>query len=146
MSEATESAYARFPGYRVDLEIYAGVIRARCHGVVIAESARALRVLETKHQPQIYFPRADVRMAYLERTDHTTHCPFKGHASYWHVRVDGGGRDNGAWSYEDPMNEVAGLKDYVAFYGTLERTLGGTPGGAHDGTARGETVELCVAG
>jgi len=112
-------AYERFPDYRVDLVLSAGVLRARCHDLVVAESTSALRVVETKHEPQIYFPRQDVRMQHLEPVDQTTYCPFKGHARYWHVRVADQLSTNAAWSYEDPMDEVAGLKDYIAFYGDL---------------------------
>ncbi len=119
MSDTTKSAYDQFPGYRVDLDHIAGVVRARCRGLVVAESAAALRVLETKHEAQIYFPRCDVRMEHLEPVDHTTYCPFKGHARYWHVRIANRTSTNTAWSYEDPMAEVAGLRDYIAFYGEL---------------------------
>ena len=55
-------------------------------------------------------------MGYLDRTDHQTYCPFKGEASYWTLRVNGGVTENAVWSYEDPLIEVAGIKDYVAFY------------------------------
>ena len=101
----------------MDLNPIAGVVRARCRGVVVAESAAAFRVVETKHEPLIYFPRRDVRMEYLESVDHTTYCPFKGHARYWQVRIQDRLSTNAAWSYENPMDEVAGLKDYIAFYG-----------------------------
>ena len=52
----------------------------------------------------------------LERTQHTSFCPFKGGASYWTLRAGGRVEVNAVWSYEDPFDEVAGLKDYVAFY------------------------------
>jgi uncharacterized protein (DUF427 family) len=52
----------------------------------------------------------------LERTDLETFCPFKGNASYWTLAASGQRDENAVWSYEDPFDQVAGLKDYVAFY------------------------------
>ncbi len=111
-----ESLYHKYPDYRVDLEPHPRRVRVRLGEETIADSERALRVLETKHDPVLYLPREDVRMERLERTDHETFCPFKGEASYWTVRAADRVEENAVWSYEDPFDEVAGLKDYVAFY------------------------------
>jgi uncharacterized protein (DUF427 family) len=111
-----ESLWSRYPDYRVDLDASDEVKRVRYAGKVIAESSRAFVVRETKHDPVVYFPREDVRLEHMERTDHQTFCPFKGEASYWTLRVGGQVSENTAWSYEAPFPEVAGLKDYVAFY------------------------------
>jgi uncharacterized protein (DUF427 family) len=110
------SLYHEYPDYRVDLEPHPRRVRVKLGGETIAESDRALRVLETKHDPAIYFPREDVRMDLLERTEHQTFCPFKGDASYWTVRAGGRAEENAVWSYESPFDQVAGLKDYVSFY------------------------------
>ena len=111
-----QSLYSKYPEYRVDLEPNAKRVRVALGTHTIAESERSLRVLETKHDPVFYFPREDVRMDLLERTDHETFCPFKGEAAYWTIRTDDQLLENAVWSYEDPFDEVAGLKDYVAFY------------------------------
>lgn len=111
-----ESLYHRHPGYRVDLEPCPERIRVRFHGETIADSTRTLTVRETKHEPVVYFPREDVRMDLLQRTDHGTFCPFKGEASYWTLRVGDHAEENVVWSYEHPFEEVAGLKDYLSFY------------------------------
>ena len=71
---------------------------------------------ETKHDPVVYFPLQDVRFDLMEKTEHETFCPFKGEASYWTLRVEGGSEDNVVWGYEDPFEQVTGLKGYVAFY------------------------------
>jgi uncharacterized protein (DUF427 family) len=111
-----ESLYHRFPAYRVDLEPGSERVRVRLAGELLADSDRVLVVRETDHAPVIYFPREDVRLDLLERTDHASFCPFKGEASYWSARVGDRVEENLAWSYEDPFAEVAGLKDYVSFY------------------------------
>ena len=52
----------------------------------------------------------------FEATEHSTYCPFKGHANYWSLQTKGATEDNLVWGYADPYPEVAGLKGYVAFY------------------------------
>lgn len=111
-----ESLYHRFPDYRVDLEPEERRVRVRWAGELLDDSRRPLVVKETKHAPVIYLPREDVRFDLLERTPQRSFCPFKGEASYWSARAGDRVEENVAWSYEDPFDEVAGLKDYVAFY------------------------------
>ncbi len=111
-----ESLYHKFPDYRVDLDPSTTRVRVTFGGEVVADSDRTLVVRETKHEPVVYFPREDVRFDLLEPTSHTTFCPFKGEASYWTLRVGDRVEENVIWSYDDPFDEVAGLKDYVSFY------------------------------
>jgi uncharacterized protein (DUF427 family) len=111
-----ESLHGKVPGYRVDLEPCSARVVARCRGEVVADSRRTLRVRESRHTPVFYLPRDDVRLDLLDRTDHSSFCPFKGDASYWSLRVDGHEEENVVWSYEDPFEEVAGLKHYMAFH------------------------------
>jgi uncharacterized protein (DUF427 family) len=103
-------------GYRIDTAPCPTRAVARWRGRVIADSGRAVVLTETRHNPVIYFPRADVRMELLRRTEHSTHCPFKGDASYFSL-VDGAERaENAVWSYETPIPEATGIKDHLAFY------------------------------
>ncbi len=111
-----QSLYHEYPDYRVDLEPDATRVRVLVGGEVVADSARTLRVVETKHAPVTYFPREDVRMELLERTEHTTFCPFKGEASYFSIGAGGEHLENAVWTYEDPFEQVTGLRDYVSFY------------------------------
>lgn len=111
-----QSLYHKVPDYRVDLEPNPKHVRVTLGDHTIAESERSLQVLETKHDPVVYIPREDVHMEYLERTEHETFCPFKGEATYWTIRADDEVLENAVWSYEDPFDEVTGLKDYVSFY------------------------------
>ena len=60
-----------------------------------------------------YIPRKDVRMDRLVRSSHSTHCPFKGDASYFSVV---GGPENAVWSYESPYDEMLAIKERLAFY------------------------------
>ena len=63
-----------------------------------------------------YIPRKDVDMALLDRTDHTTYCPYKGDCSYYSIPLGGERSVNAVWSYEAPYAAVAPIKDYLAFY------------------------------
>jgi uncharacterized protein (DUF427 family) len=113
--------FARKPDYRVDLVPESRRVRVTFGGVVIADSTDTLRVEETGHGPVHYFPEKDVRMDLLRPTDHRTHCPFKGDASYWPIETAGGGEprrsENAVWGYRTPFDEVKGLTGYYAFYG-----------------------------
>ncbi len=84
---------------------------ATFNGTVIARSDETVMV-EGNH----YFPIASVTGDVLEPTDHTTHCPWKGDASYFDVVVDGERGENAAWYYPAPKDAAANIKDHVAFY------------------------------
>ncbi len=84
-------------------------------GETVAVSSRAMLLHETGLMPVYYLPEDDVRTDLLAPTDHTTHCPFKGDASYWTIRVGEEERENAAWSYADPLRGAPPLGGYLAF-------------------------------
>jgi len=86
------------------------------NGTVLADTQSALVLKEGPLPPANYIPREDVQMSYLQRTDHSTHCPFKGDAYYFSVSVNGKTAENAVWTYEAPIDSVAQIKDYVVFY------------------------------
>ncbi len=102
--------------YGMDFTPYEKRVRVEFGGEVIADSTRVMVLRETRHLPCFYFPRADIRMAALSRTEHVTHCPFKGNASYWTVKFGESIAENAAWSYEAPFEPAVEIKDYIAFY------------------------------
>lgn len=65
---------------------------------------------------QLYIPLADVKEDYLIQSDHQTHCPFKGKASYYHLSVAGKQIDNALWYYPEPANKASDIANHVAFY------------------------------
>jgi len=91
-------------------------IRAKFGGETVVDSRHAKLLHEQGHLPVYYFPEDEVRMDLLVPTDHHTHCPFKGDASYWTVRVNGRESENAAWSYPEPIEGAPPLAVYVAFY------------------------------
>lgn len=104
------------PGYRVRYEPYPSRVRVVFNAVTVADSRRAVVQRETRLPPLYYLPREDVRMDLLSRTDYRTHCPFKGDAAYWTLRVGEASAENAVWSYEDPLPEAEPVRGYLGFY------------------------------
>ena len=93
-----------------------GTWTVRAGGAVLGESAAALELSEGSYAPVIYFPRADIAMAFLDRTEKTTHCPHKGDANYYSVVTKSATLRDAVWTYEAPKDGVARIKDHLAFY------------------------------
>ncbi len=85
---------------------------------VIADTRDALSLQEASYPAVQYIPRKDVDFTLLERTDHQTYCPYKGDASYYSVLPAGEDGVNAVWTYEEPYDAVADIREYVAFYPT----------------------------
>ena len=91
-------------------------VRVIFNGEVIADTNRAVRVLETSHPPSYYIPQEDVKMTFLSQTERSTMCEFKGRAAYWTVRVGDKEATNAGWSYPNPASGYEAIKDYITFY------------------------------
>jgi len=107
------------------LEPCARRVRVRLGGVIIADSARALRVLETTHPPGIYVPPQDiVEGALTPANTRSTFCEFKGAAVYFDVHGGDAVVAAAAWAYPDPVAAYAALRDHVSFYpGRMDECL-----------------------
>ena len=103
-------------GYEIRFERNSRRVWVEFNCEAIADSTRALVLHETRHAPVVYFPREDVRLELFEKTAQTTHCPFKGDASYWTLKVGDATSENAAWSYEDPYDDAAAIRGHIAFY------------------------------
>jgi len=104
------------PAHRLFFFDYPGRLRALVGERVVLDTVAARLLYETGLLPVPYVPLADFDAELLERTDHTTHCPFKGDASYWSVRAGSQVVENAVWAYEDPRPESDWLKGYGALY------------------------------
>jgi uncharacterized protein (DUF427 family) len=111
---STESAwdYPRPP--RVDPSTRR--VRVIVDGIVVADSQRAVRVLETSHPPGWYVPPEDVRTDLLRPTTRHTVCEFKGEASYFDIVAGGRVRHAAVWSYERPLPGYDAIAGYLSFY------------------------------
>jgi uncharacterized protein (DUF427 family) len=91
-------------------------VRVTFGGKVVADTKRALSLKEASYPAVFYIPRADADMSLLEPTTHSTHCPYKGDASYFSISAGGRTAENAVWSYEQPFPAMAEIKDHLAFY------------------------------
>ncbi len=82
---------------------------------VLAESDDTI-VVEGNH----YFPPDSVKRDYLQKSEYTTTCPWKGKASYYDLNVDGEVNENAAWYYPKPKQAAEEITDYVAFWKGVE--------------------------
>lgn len=93
-------------------------------GVVVAETRRAIRTLETSHPPSYYIPPEDIATGVLRQAQGSSFCEWKGAARYWDVLIGGVALSRVGWSYPTPTPAFAALRDHVAFYaGPFDRCL-----------------------
>ena len=85
-------------------------------GRVVADTRAALTLREASYPGVQYIPRQDVDMTLLDRTAHTSYCPYKGDCSYFSIPSGGPRSANAVWSYEAPYPAVMAIKDHLAFY------------------------------
>jgi len=102
--------------YEIRFEPNPRRVRVEFNGTWIADSRRALVLHETRQPPSYYFPREDVKLELLRKTEQVTHCPFKGNASYWSVDAGGAVAENAAWSYDEPYDDAKPIRQYLSFY------------------------------
>ncbi len=88
----------------------------RAAGAVIGETKNALELSEGDYPPVIYIPRDDMAMAFLEKTETTSTCPYKGNATYYSIIAKSGEIANAAWSYESPIAGMEQIQGHLAFF------------------------------
>ena len=87
----------------------------RAGGAVLGESTRALELSENGYPARIYFPREDIATAFLDGSDKTTTCPFKGEASYFSIVTKSTTISDAVWSYVSPIEDVARIAGHLSF-------------------------------
>ena len=91
-------------------------IRVVVDGITVADTTRALRVVETAGAPVYYLPPDDVRTDLLQATGHQTVCEWKGRATYHALVTPRRVVQDVAWTYPDPLPGYEAIRDHVAFY------------------------------
>jgi uncharacterized protein (DUF427 family) len=104
------------PDHPITIEHSSDRVMVKVAGRVVAETRDALTLREASYPPVHYIPRKDVDMALLQRTDHSTYCPYKGDCAYFSIPLGGARSANAVWTYEAPYEAVASIKDHLAFY------------------------------
>lgn len=104
------------PDHPIDIERAGRRVTVKLDRTVIAQTDDALELREARYPPVLYIPRTDVRMQSLERSAHTSYCPFKGTASYYSIPALGPRGQNAVWTYETPFEAVEAIGEHLAFY------------------------------
>jgi uncharacterized protein (DUF427 family) len=110
--------FKKYPKHKVSTRPASVRVQVKYGDEVIADSRGALEMHETHEghvvAPVVYYlPRKDVHMERLARSSHQTECPFKGSAAYYSLK---NGPENSVWTYEQPYDELAAIKELLAFY------------------------------
>jgi uncharacterized protein (DUF427 family) len=103
------------PAHLLYFESYERRMRAVKDGETVIDTTGGMLLYESNIHPVLYVPEQDVRQDLLTPSDHTTHCPFKGDASYWNV----GSAENAIWTYREPIESASFLRGYMAPYWEL---------------------------
>ena len=104
------------PDHPIAIEPHPKRVRVTFNGRTIADTTSALTLRETTYKPVFYIPREDADMTVFEHTSHATHCPYKGDASYYSIRVGDKLSENAIWSYEQPFPAMSEISGRLAFY------------------------------
>jgi uncharacterized protein (DUF427 family) len=104
------------PDHPITVEKNPDRVVVKVAGRVIADTRDALSLQEASYPAAQYIPRKDVDFTQLERTDNETYCPYKGDASYYSIVTAGEQGVNAVWTYENPYDAVADIREHVAFY------------------------------
>jgi len=121
-------------------------VQVICEGVTIADTLRAIRVLETASPPTFYLAPDDINAEYLEASPRTSICEWKGPARYWSIRAGRTLLRDVAWSYPEPYPGFEQIAGYYSFYpGRVECWVDGKPvepqpGGFYGGWVTPEIV------
>lgn len=122
------------PEHTITVEPFDGVVVVTFGDAIIASSEKAVILREADYPPVYYVPFDDVYFEFLQPSGTSTHCPFKGDASYWSVSASGDAEKDVMWAYRSPYDEMARIRDHGAFYANKVR-IEATPRG-------GKTADL----
>lgn len=89
--------------------------KAIWNGKVIAETDDH-EVVENN----IYFPPDSINKKFFKESDHSSVCPWKGTASYFHIEVDGEANKDAAWYYSEPKEAAENIRGHIAFWKGVE--------------------------
>ena len=103
------------PDHPITISSVESKVRITVAGRTVAESTQAFRLKEKGHPPVYYLPRNDADMSLLVPTEHYTYCPYKGDCAYYSIPIGGSKSEHAVWTYENPYETVANIKEYLAF-------------------------------
>jgi len=108
--------FQRNPDHRITIEPFDGVVTVSFSDAILASSRKALILREGDYPPVFYIPFKDIYFELLNASASSTHCPYKGNATYWNASAVGEAANDVMWAYERPFDEMLEIKDHGAFY------------------------------
>lgn len=94
-------------------------LKVICNGIILAETTRGKRVLETSHPPTYYFPPEDVKLDYLIEASRRGLCEWKGRCQYYDIQIDERSINQAAWRYFEPTPDFVAIREYYGFIAAL---------------------------
>lgn len=116
MTSNPSPGFRNHPEHTITVTPFDGSVTVSVDGVTIASSKNAVTLQEASYPPVLYLPFADIDFGVLKSSATTSHCPFKGDASYWSFDASNLARDDVMWAYRTPYDEMSVIKDHGAFY------------------------------
>jgi uncharacterized protein (DUF427 family) len=118
MSEQKSTKTIKNPGpaHPITIERNPKRVVVSIGGRVLADTRDSLILREADYAAVQYIPRKDVDMTLLERSPHTTYCPYKGDCAYFSIPSGVERAVNAVWTYEAPYDAVAAIRNHLAFY------------------------------
>lgn len=104
------------PDHPITITSTTGRVRVERDGTTVADTTRALTLQESRYPPVQYIPRDDTNRMVLVPSKTITHCPYKGDASYFSIKVGDRLIEDAVWSYEKPYDAVKQIAGHLAFY------------------------------
>ena len=104
------------PDHPITIEPTGARVTVTVAGKVVADTVNALTLQEASYPAVQYVPLSDIDPTVLQRTEHTTHCPYKGDAAYFDLTVGDTVAPNAVWTYAAPHDAVSQIEGYAAFY------------------------------
>ena len=108
--------HARDPHTRVDILASTRHVRVELDGVTVADSRQPRILFETGLPPRYYLPLTDLRVDLLRPSEASSHCPYKGTASYWSVDTGRSEHRDVVWMYRYPLPESQKIAGLACFY------------------------------
>lgn len=130
--------YPPNPYHRVDIRPTRRHLRVEAAGTTLVDSDDTLILFETALGPKLYVDPTHVRTDLLQRSETTSYCNYKGHATWWSAVVDGTVVEDVAWTYEDPLPESIAITGCFSFEPTVADVRAELPDGAAGADCGGE--------
>ena len=113
--------FSSHPNHSVEINKADGIVGITLGDELIAQTSDALILKENTYANAYYLPKSTLPESMLQPSDHTTYCPFKGEASYYHLSYNGQVYENAIWCYASPFDEALKIKDHIAIYPNIAK-------------------------